>query len=131
MTHVALTRQWLVVARVTSGDTATDTDSPVALDDEAALEDLLSSHETVLLELYTDGCSICASMEPILTNIARATDAVVATVNPRNDPPLVDRFAVQSVPKFVLFVDGEPVAERAEGFIPNDDLVSWVEDKAA
>nr|WP_302079952.1 thioredoxin family protein [Salinibaculum sp. KK48] len=116
---------------MTSGDTATDTDSPVALDDEAALEDLLSSHETVLLELYTDGCSICASMEPILTNIARATDAVVATVNPRNDPPLVDRFAVQSVPKFVLFVDGEPVAERAEGFIPNDDLVSWVEDKAA
>ncbi len=106
----------------------TDTDNPCSLNDEAAVDDLIASHDVVLLELYTDGCSICASMEPILTNVARATDAVVATVNPRNDPPLVDRFAVQSVPKFVLFVDGEQIAERAEGFIPNDDLVSWVEE---
>ncbi|MEF8786915.1 MAG: thioredoxin family protein [Haloarculaceae archaeon] len=108
--------------------TATEADRPQSLADEAAVDDLIASNDVVLLELYTDGCSICASMEPILTNVARATDAVVATVNPRNDPPLVDRFSVQSVPKFVLFVDGEPVAERAEGFIPNDDLVSWVED---
>ncbi|WP_340099658.1 thioredoxin family protein [Salinibaculum salinum] len=111
--------------------TATEADRPQSLADEAAVDDLIASNDVVLLELYTDGCSICASMEPILTNVARATDAVVATVNPRNDPPLVDRFSVQSVPKFVLFVDGEPVAERAEGFIPNDDLVSWVEENAA
>jgi|AntRauTorcE11898_2_1112593.scaffolds.fasta_scaffold20889_1 thioredoxin-like negative regulator of GroEL len=105
-----------------------EADRPHSLDTEAAVDDLIASHDVVLLELYTDGYSICASMEPILTNVARATDAVVATVNPRNDPPLVDRFTIQSVPKFVLFVDGKPVAERAEGFIPNDDLVSWVEE---
>lgn len=104
-----------------------DTDRPVGLDTEADLDDLVGSHDVVLLELYTDGCSICASMDPILTNVARATEAVVATVNPRDDPPLVERFAVQSVPKFVLFVDGEQVADRAEGFIPNDDLVEWVD----
>ena len=104
-----------------------DTDRPIQLADEPALDDLLASHDLVLLELYTDGCSICASMEPILTNVARATDAVVATVNPRDDPPLVDRFSVQSVPKFVLFVDGDQIADRAEGFIPNDDMVAWVE----
>lgn len=108
-----------------------ETDRPRSLDTEAAVDDLIASHDVVLLELYTNGCSLCAGMEPILTNVARATDAVVATVNPRDDPPLVDRFTVQSVPKFVLFVDGEPVAERAEGFIPNDDLVSWVEENAA
>lgn len=108
-----------------------DTDRPISLADEEALDELLASHDLVVLELYTDGCSICASMEPILTNVARATDAVVATVNPRDDPPLVDRFSVQSVPKFVLFVDGEPVAERAEGFVPNDDFVSWVGEHAA
>ena len=108
-----------------------DTDRPISLADEDGLDDLLASHDLVLLELYTDGCSICASMEPILTNVARATEAVVATVNPRDDPPLVERFSVQSVPKFVLFVDGEPVAERAEGFVPNDEMVEWVEEYAA
>jgi thioredoxin-like negative regulator of GroEL len=126
-THTALTLTRGVGTAVT---TAADTDRPVGLADEAALEDLLASHGFVLLELYTEGCSLCAGMEPILTNVARVTDAVVATVNPRDDPPLVERFAVQSVPKFVLFVDGDPVAERAEGFIPNDDLVSWVDDHA-
>ena len=111
--------------------TTGDTDRPITLADEEDLDSLLADHELVLLELYTEGCSICASMEPILTNIARATAAVVATVNPRDDPPLVDRFSVQSVPKFVLFVDGEPVAERADGFVPNDELTEWVETNAA
>lgn len=110
--------------------TSAETDRPHSLADAASLDDLVETHRLVLLELYTDGCSICASMEPILTNIARATDAVVATVNPRDDPPLVERFSVQSVPKFVLFVDGQQVDERADGFVPNDELVEWVEEYA-
>jgi thioredoxin-like negative regulator of GroEL len=126
-THTALT---LVRGVRTGVTTAADTDRPVPLADERDLDDLLASHEFVLLELYTEGCSLCAGMEPVLTNVARATDAVVATVNPRDDPPLVERFTVQSVPKFVLFVDGDPVAERAEGFVSNDDLVAWVDDHA-
>ena len=105
-----------------------DLDRPVSLADEDALDDLLDSHDLVLLELYTDGCGICASMEPVLTNVARTTDAVVATVNPRDDPPLVERFDVRSVPKFVVFVDGERVAERSDGFVPGEELVAWVDE---
>ena len=46
-----------------------------------------------------------------------------------DDPPLVERFDVRSVPLFVLFADGEPVARRAEGFIPGDDLTAWVDER--
>ncbi|MFC6771740.1 thioredoxin, partial [Halorubrum pallidum] len=47
------------------------------------------------------------------------------------DPPLVERFDVRSVPLFVLFVDGVPVARRAEGFIAGDDLTAWVDEHVA
>jgi thioredoxin-like negative regulator of GroEL len=99
---------------------------PAHLADEADLDAFVADHDVALVEFYTEGCSICASMEPVLGNVARASDVAVALVNPRDDPPLVDRFAVQSVPLLVLFVDGEPVDRRAEGFIGADDVVSWL-----
>ncbi len=107
-------------------DTAT-ADSPTHLDDEAALDAFLADHNRALVEFYTDGCSICASMEPVLGNVARATDVAVALVNPRDDPPLVERFAVQSVPLLVYFEDGEPVARKAEGFVGADDVLAFVD----
>ncbi|MFC5277641.1 thioredoxin family protein [Halorubrum rubrum] len=101
---------------------------PISLADEAALDDFLADTDAALVEFYTEGCGICASMEPVLGNVSRTVDVDVALVNPRDDPPLVERFDVRSVPLFVLFVDGEPVARRAEGFIPGDDLAAWVEE---
>jgi thioredoxin-like negative regulator of GroEL len=101
---------------------------PAALADEAELDELLDSSGTVLVEFYTEGCGICQSMEPVLGVLARTTDVTVATVNPRDDPVLVDRFQVQSVPLFVLFVDGEAVARRADGFVGADDLREWIDD---
>lgn len=104
---------------------------PTPLADEPALEEFLAGTDAALVEFYTDGCGICASMEPVLGNVARELDVDVALLNPRDDPPLVERFDVRSVPLFVLFVDGEPVARRAEGFIPGDDLADWVRDHVA
>ncbi len=99
---------------------------PISLADEPALEEFLAETDAALVEFYTEGCGICASMEPVLGNVARELAVDVALLNPRDDPPLVERFDVRSVPLFVLFVDGEPVARRAEGFIPGDDLATWV-----
>ena len=113
---------------MSSDNFRTETDRPLRLPDEAALDDLVSRTTVVLVEFYTNGCGLCQSMEPILGIAARETEATVAMVNPRDDPPLVDRFQVQSVPLFVLFVDGEPVDRRAEGFIAAEDLVTWVDD---
>jgi thioredoxin 1 len=82
------------------------------------------------VEFYTEGCGICASMDPVLDVVSRASPAAVGLLNPRDDPPLVDRFGVRSVPLLVLFVDGEPVDRRAEGFIGADELVDWIGDYA-
>ena len=104
---------------------------PTHLVDEAALDDFVASHDTALVEFYTEGCSTCASMEPVLGNVARATDVAVGLVNPRDDPPLVERFAVQSVPLLVLFVDGEVVDRKAEGFVGAEAVLAWLEEETA
>ncbi len=103
----------------------TDTD-PAALASAADLERFLADHDRALVMLYTEGCSICASMEPVLSLVARSVDAGVATLNPRDDPPLVERFDVRSVPTLVLFADGEEIDRLAEGFAPAEDLVAFV-----
>ncbi|MCL9818021.1 thioredoxin family protein [Natronocalculus amylovorans] len=107
-------------------DTGSKRQQPVKLADEAAVDEFIQSHSIALLELYTTGCGICESMEPVIGNVAKETPAAVGVVNARSDPTLIDRFTVRSVPKFVLFVDRETVAERAEGFIPGADLSEWI-----
>jgi thioredoxin-like negative regulator of GroEL len=101
---------------------------PTHLADEAALDDFVASHDTALVEFYTEGCSKCAGMEPVLGNVARATDVAVGLINPRDDPALIERFAVQSVPLLVCFVDGEVVDRKAEGFVGAEELLAWLDE---
>lgn len=102
-----------------------------ALDDASDLDAFVADAPVVLVEFYTNGCGLCESMAPVLSNLARALDGLaVTTVNPRDDPPLIERFDVRSVPLLVLFVDGEPVARLAEGFVGGDELTAWVREHA-
>jgi thioredoxin-like negative regulator of GroEL len=106
---------------------------PTHLADAAALDAFLTDHELALVEFYTEGCSMCAAMEPVLGTVARVLDAdavAVGLVNPRDDPPLVERFAVSSVPTLVLFRDGEAVARRAEGFQGAEAVLDFVREHA-
>lgn len=98
------------------------------LTDETELDAFVASESLALVELFTAGCSICASMEPVLHGVARTTPAAVAVCNPRDDPPLVSRFDVRSVPTMLLFRDGELLARRADGFVPTDELRAWIAD---
>lgn len=106
-----------------------ETDRPVHLSDADELAAFLSESKAALVEFYTDGCGICQSMAPVLGNLARELDVQIGLINPRDDPPLVERFEVQSVPLFVLFVDGEPVGRLADGFVSGDDLAAWIDEE--
>ena len=110
-----------------TGSSTTTPDRPLDIADAAALEEFLSRFDVALVEFYTNGCGFCESMEPVLGNLARELDVAIGLINPRDDPPLVERFDVRGVPLFVLFIHGEPVARRAEGFIGGDDLTQWIE----
>ncbi|OIB56854.1 thioredoxin family protein [Natrialba sp. SSL1] len=106
------------------------TPTPVHLDDGDALESFVASHETCLVEFYTKGCTLCQAMEPVLGNVARSTAVPVGVLNPRDDPELIERFDVRSVPKLVVFHEGEQVASRADGFLGGDEVTAFLETHA-
>ncbi|WP_144903206.1 thioredoxin family protein [Halobellus captivus] len=113
-----------------SADTATDPtpDRPVALTSEADLDDFIAAHDRVLVDFYTEGCTLCASIEPVVGNVARAhEDLAVATINPRDDPPLIERFSITSAPTLLLFERGELVGRLASGFQGGDAIDAFLE----
>lgn len=103
----------------------------VQLHDMADYDDLLAAHDLVLLEFVTSGCGICASMEPVLSGVARSAPGVVATVNAGLVPDLAAEFGVQSVPTLVVLRDGEEVARLDDGFQSSETLVDVLETHAA
>ncbi|WP_255192248.1 thioredoxin family protein [Natronobeatus ordinarius] len=105
-----------------------DATKPVRLADGDDLDAFVADEDVALVEFYTKGCAKCQAMEPVLGNVARATAVSIGMVNPGDDLALADRFAIQSVPTLVLFVDGEEVARLAEGFQGGDDVVTFLEE---
>jgi thiol-disulfide isomerase/thioredoxin len=95
------------------------------------------------VDFYTKGCTLCQAIEPVVGNVARATDAVgrvrrgsptggsltaaVGLLNPRDDLDLIETYDVRRVPTLLLFVDGEPVDRLADGFQETEAVVDFVE----
>jgi len=125
--------------------TAADARKPIRVADSDELRDVLDSHDRVLVDFYTKGCSLCQAIEPVLGNVARefssragsqtqsddvakATGVTVAMVNPGDDISLVDEWDIRSAPTLVLVEDGEEVARLAEGFKGGDDIEAFLDE---
>lgn len=106
--------------------TPVDTDRPTTVD-AADLPDRIAAGDPLLVMFRVEGCSICAAMEPVLDGVARQVDVPIAVVNPRDHPPLVDEHRITSTPTLVLFGGGQEVDRLAEGFVPAEEVVAFVE----
>jgi len=103
----------------------TDAD-PTRVETATELDALIDAHDRLLVEFFTEGCGACAAMEPVLGAVAKETGVPVALVNPRDDPVLIERFDVRSVPTLVRFEDGEAVGRLAEGFVGAERVVEFL-----
>ncbi|EMA04784.1 thioredoxin family protein [Haloferax denitrificans] len=112
---------------MSSTESATATTKPVRIDTAEELDALVAEHDRVLLDIYTKGCTLCQSIEPVLGNVAKATDVVVAMINPQTDMSVAERYTIRSVPTLLLFEDGELVDRLADGFQGAQAVVDFVE----
>lgn len=104
---------------------------PVQLHSMAAYEEFVASNDLVLLELFTSGCGICGSMEPVLGTVARVAPGAVAMANAGLLPDLAAEFTVRRVPTLLVLRRGEEVARIDDGFTPAETLVDLLEQHAA
>lgn len=102
-------------------------EKPVRLESREELEELVAERDRVLVDFYTEGCTLCQSIEPVLGNVARVADVTVAMLNPRESPGLIEEFDIRSVPTLVLFEGGEEVDRMADGFRGTDAVVEFVD----
>ncbi|MFW5937907.1 MAG: thioredoxin family protein [Halanaeroarchaeum sp.] len=102
------------------------TEKPHRLDTGDELDALVAERDVVLVDFYTKGCTLCQSIEPVVGNVARATTATVAMLNPQTDLDLVDEYDIRGVPTLLLFEDGEIVGRMASGFEGTESVVAFV-----
>lgn len=85
--------------------------------------EVLESDLPVLVDFYADWCGPCKMMAPIVEQMAEEYDGKikVGKCNTDENMPLTQKYRVASIPTFIVFKGGEPVATYM-GAMPADDL---------
>ncbi len=86
-------------------------------------EEVLNSDLPVLVDFYADWCGPCKMMAPIVEQMADEYEGrlKVGKCNTDENMPLTQKYRVSSIPTFIVFKGGEPVATFM-GAMPADDL---------
>jgi len=103
---------------------------PIHVTGSEHLEDVVSTHDVVLVDFYADWCGPCKMLEPIVEALARESAAAVAKVDVDANQVLASEYGVRGVPTLVLFAGGEPV-EQLVGVQDRSALENLIEQHAA
>ena len=74
--------------------------------------EVLHSDKPVLLDFYADWCGPCKMLSPILHELAEEKSGAlkVGKINVDENMTIAQKYRVASIPNFVIFRDGQPVA---------------------
>ncbi|WP_363465982.1 thioredoxin [Halogeometricum borinquense] len=100
--------------------------TPVHVESQDHLEELVADENVVLVDFYADWCGPCKMLEPTVDEIAAETDALVLKVDIDELQELARDQGIRSVPTLQFYADGEQ-AKQVIGVQDKDDLVEVVE----
>ncbi|ADQ67458.1 thioredoxin [Halogeometricum borinquense] len=100
--------------------------TPVHVESQDHLEELVAGENVVLVDFYADWCGPCKMLEPTVDEIAAETDALVLKVDIDELQELARDQGIRSVPTLQFYADGEQ-AKQVIGVQDKDDLVEVVE----
>lgn len=89
---------------------------------------VLQSDKPVLVDFFASWCGPCKMVAPELEAVGETVGdkAVIVKVNIDDFPKLTERYAVKSVPTFVLFKAGKEI-KRFSGYRTRKDLLATLE----
>ncbi|MCL4109504.1 UNVERIFIED_CONTAM: hypothetical protein GTU68_024401 [Idotea baltica] len=100
--------------------------------DDQFTDEVLNSDQPVLVDFWASWCAPCKMMEPMVERLHSdvADNAKVVAVNIDRNPRIALDFSVNSVPTFIAFKNGEPVA-RQTGAATENQLRNLIEQAKA
>jgi thioredoxin 1 len=87
-------------------------------------QEVLQSHEPVLVDFWAAWCGPCRSMNPTIESLAR--DFKVCKVNVDTNQELAARYQISSIPALMIFKNGRIVAQHV-GVVPEAKLRAELE----
>jgi len=100
-----------------------ETEGVITLTSSSFHKFLENTNLPVLVDFWADWCMPCRIMAPVMEELARdyAGKAVFARVNVDENPEVATRYAIMSIPHFIMFRNGRP-AERIVGAVGRGPL---------
>lgn len=91
--------------------------------DKAAFDRSLKEHKVVLVDFHATWCGPCRMMDPVVQELKKAYQGKVQVVKVDVDesPELAQHYQVMSIPRFLIFKDGE-VVKAFSGARPRAEL---------
>jgi thioredoxin len=97
------------------------------LDEENFKSEILEN-SVVMLDFWADWCGSCKILNPILEELSQEMKAKIYKVNVDDNPKLVNKFEVKSIPTMIIFKNGEKV-EQVVGYKSKDELKEIIMEK--
>lgn len=92
------------------------------------LHETLKSGERILLDFFTQTCSVCKSLSPQLEIAEEETGIPVIKVDAEENTELAERFMIMKVPQIILIENNEE-KNRKIGFVPSEAIIEMIENK--
>ena len=88
-------------------------------------EKVLDAGKPVLVDFFATWCGPCKMMAPVIEDVAAemAGKADFYMLDIDDNPDIAQRYGVMSIPLFIVFKNGEPVA-KALGSQPKEQILS-------
>ena len=90
-------------------------------------EEVIKSDKTVIVDFFAEWCGPCKMMSPVIDKIAEELgDTIkVGKVNSDENPELVERFEIMSIPAIFVFKNGD-ISNKFVGFTDKDEIINAV-----
>lgn len=96
---------------------------------DESFDNVLKSHDLVLIDFWAPWCGPCKKISPILDEISEERGLWVGKLNVDENPVKSAEYSVNSIPYMVLFKSGKPV-KSITGAKPKhvmlEELSEWI-----